>query len=364
MIRYLIKNNVKLVLRNKWNIAIMILGPLLIIAILSSAFEDLMKSYETVDEFTVGYRISDRIIQEYFSEIKSAGMENGIILQEYPEGDIKELIENNDLAAFVEITEKNYKIHESADYEKEAVTLEYFLHQVMKQSMHYEMQQMTGTDGGKEENIHLPIKQIDYLKAIDSKDYYGIIYIVFFIWCGIVGMGNIFADEKKHQIELKFQVSSLSNVKLYFAKWISAVLATTLEMSITLILTVILFDIHWGNPLSSAAILLLSCMASSALGLMIYYVCNNLVITIVGVFVFAWFTGFFGGSFETYMFSSWSEQIKNASPIYHVNRVLVEYSCMGESSATGQCILYLVAISVICSGIAVIADSVRKRGRG
>lgn len=57
MIRYLIKNNFKLMFRNTWSVAVMLLGPILVIAVLSSAFSELMKSYEGVDEFTVGYRI-------------------------------------------------------------------------------------------------------------------------------------------------------------------------------------------------------------------------------------------------------------------------------------------------------------------
>ena len=59
MIRYLIKNNLKLMLRNKWTIAVMILGPIFVTALLSSAFEDLMASYESAEEFQVGYRLEE-----------------------------------------------------------------------------------------------------------------------------------------------------------------------------------------------------------------------------------------------------------------------------------------------------------------
>lgn len=59
MIRYLIKNNLKLILRNKWIIAVMIFGPVLTVAILSSAFRDLMKSYEGVDRFEIGYKMEE-----------------------------------------------------------------------------------------------------------------------------------------------------------------------------------------------------------------------------------------------------------------------------------------------------------------
>ena len=41
MIRYLIKNNFKLMFRNTWSVVVMLLGPILVIAVLSSAFSEL-----------------------------------------------------------------------------------------------------------------------------------------------------------------------------------------------------------------------------------------------------------------------------------------------------------------------------------
>ena len=59
MIRYLIKNNFKLMFRNTWSVVVMLLGPVLVIAVLSSAFSELMKSYKGVGEFVVGYRMQE-----------------------------------------------------------------------------------------------------------------------------------------------------------------------------------------------------------------------------------------------------------------------------------------------------------------
>lgn len=78
MIRYLIKNNFKLMFRNTWSVAVMLLGPILVIAVLSSAFSELMKSYEGVDEFTVGYRIQEAD-NSIIEATKIAGEEAGIL---------------------------------------------------------------------------------------------------------------------------------------------------------------------------------------------------------------------------------------------------------------------------------------------
>ena len=175
--------------------------------------------------------------------------------------------------------------------------------------------------------------------------------------------GNILNNEKKYGIERKFQVAPISNAKLYLGKWISIVLVVAAGMGIAVASCVLLYDIHWGKPLLSALLVLLSIMASSAYGLMIYYFCKDLAITIIVLFTSVWFMGFFGGSFETYMFSSWSDSVKNLTPIYHINRALVELSCMGHSSYVGSCIVYMLAITVGCSIVAIIVDGIRKRGR-
>lgn len=362
MIRYLVKNNFKLMLRNKWIIAVMVFGPIFIIAALSSAFQDLMKSYEGVEEFKAGFRIeADSLWCNSMETIKEAGKEAGISFLEYPEGEPKELIENNDLAGFVILGNDAYTVYESADYVVEGMTLEYFLDRCFKEGAAQALQSVV--PGTEQEKIQLPSEKLEYMPSVDSKDYYGIIEIVYFTWMCIICASNVLTGEKKNGIERKFQVTSLSNAKLYFSKWISIVLVTVVEVGIAVVVTSFLFGIHWGNLLFSALVLLLLIMASAAFGLMLYYFFQNLAVTVVVLFTSVWFMGFFGGSFETYMFSSTSDVIKNASPVYHVNRALVEYSCMGYSTYTNSCIGYLLAIILVCSGIAILTDVLRKRGR-
>ena len=55
MIRYMIKNNLKLMFRSPANIILFILMPILVSSVLASAFSALMKSYENKTPFDVGY---------------------------------------------------------------------------------------------------------------------------------------------------------------------------------------------------------------------------------------------------------------------------------------------------------------------
>ena len=111
MIRYLIKNNFKLMFRNTWSVVVMLLGPILVIAVLSSAFSELMKSYEGVDDFTVGYRVEaggkDNVD---FTSFKLAGEKNGILFYEYPQGEIKDVMEKNELAGFMGFTKDKFRL--------------------------------------------------------------------------------------------------------------------------------------------------------------------------------------------------------------------------------------------------------------
>ena len=319
MIRYLIKNNFKLMFRNTWSVAVMLLGPILVIAVLSSAFSELMKSYEGVDEFTVGYRIQEAD-NSIIEATKIAGEEAGILFFEYPEGEIKDVMEKNELSGFVEFAEDKYTVYTSADYEVEGITLEYFMNKVTNEGLNASLQIK------EQAKIVLPVEQLKYMPAIDSVDYYGIIYIVYFCWCGMICATGVLSNEKKYGIIRRFQVSNISESQNFFGKFIPIVLTVTGGMAIATIITVLLYDIHWGNPFLSTVIVFLMIVAGTALGMMLYNISDSLVITIILQFTIVWFMGFFGGSFETYMFSSTSDLLKQLSPIYHGNRALVELS--------------------------------------
>lgn len=361
MIRYLIKNNFKLMFRNTWSLITMIIGPVLVIAILSSAFSELMKSYEGVDEFAIGYRVEkDSPLSGYIEMLKEAGKENGIVFYEYPEGEPKTVIENNELAGFVVFTKDAYILYQSADYEAEGTVLEYFFSKVMNESVNASLQMMNQAAGA---DVELPVQSLKFMPAIDSKDYYGIIYIVYFCWCGMICATGVLSNEKKCGIGRKFQVSGLSGFQLYMSKLVPVTLTVSLGMAVAVLITVLLFGIHWGNALISSVIVLLMILAGTSLGMMLYSISDSLVITIVVLFTAVWFMGFFGGSFETYMFSSMPDIAKQLSPIYHGNRALVELSCMGHSEYIASAAGYSLVITVVCSVAAVLAGSIRKRGR-
>lgn len=363
MLYYLIKNNIKLMFRNKWVIVLLIMGPVFVIAMLSSAFEELMKSYEKADSFLAGYRMEEEsAFAGGIDWIKEAGKEAGIVFSEYPEGEPEELMSSNGLAGFVVFEKDKYSLYESDDNKAEGIALEYFISRVMDQTGEGIPQGFADT--AKEERFReLPVEKLDYMPAIDSTDYYGIVYIVYFIWCGIVCISGALSSEKKNGIFKKYQVSAVSVQRLFLSRWISCTAVVAGGIAVTVLLCAWMFGITWGNIPWSILILFFGILAANAFGLFVFYLVDNLAITIGLVFTAVFFMGFVGGSFETYMFSSIPEWIKQLSPIYWLDRTLVEYSCMGKSDCTGVCIGCMLGIIVICTSGAMLADKIKRRGK-
>ena len=362
MIRYLIKNNFKLMMRSPVNLVLMIAGPISVILVLASAFNTLLQKYTGVSErFSIGYCIEaldNGYEKAYVEALKEVAAKEGITFLEFPDGDPKSTIENNDLSGFINFEGDKYTIYRSKDHPAEGKKVEYLVYAFMEEAM--DAAQSLNTDSAnqdaatgvssavKAENVELAVEKHSFMKDIDSTDYYGIIEVVYFSWCAIICAAGIIGTEKKFRMNKRFTVSGLSTGKLYLAKLIPTALVVTVCITITTALAATLLGVHFGNLALTGLILALSAFAATALGLMFYYITNSMVITIVLVWMLVWFAGFFGGSFETYMLSNQPQILKDISPIYHVNRSLVELSCEGKSDYIGSAVIYLISITVVC----------------
>ena len=354
MNRYLIKNNIKLMCRSWGNILLFIIMPVILVFCLSSAFDTLMSKYEETD-MTAGYRIEgDGITPEMIDAMSKVAEENSITLNEYPTGDPEDLIHDNELIGFIIFKADTYTIYE--DSSAKGKVLEYFVNAFYENAA-------AAAAGMQTDSVKLKVEYPEYKKSIDSKDYYGIVEIIYFGWCAIVAGAGIFMNEKKYKIRKRYQVANLTPFKEYLSRFIPVAIVASIGTVIAALLTMVLLGVHWGNPLLSILILIISVAAASALGIMIYSMTDNMVATIIITFVIVWLLGFWGGAFETYLFSSHPMILKNISPIYHINRALTEISCMGSSDFVGSALGYSGLIIIAASAIAVLFGRIRKRGR-
>lgn len=352
---YLIKNNLKLMLRSKWILFMMIILPVVTIALLSNAFKEMMNTSFTIDDFKVGYRISDdSSYKGMISELKKICKKQGITLQDYPEGDIAKLLQSEAVAVFVEIPkDSNYVVYKSNEKDKEASVMESILNSFFYQVNEAKIEIVYAKEHGgsylADQNSPKVNSEVLHTDPVpNSTDYYGIIYIVYFAWCGLVSLVAVISSERKSAIPRRMQVSHITKWNYYLGKFIPCTLAVFIEISAAWALSVLLLDIHWGRIGLSFGILFLLAMAASAFGMLLFQLFHNVAISIVTAFIITWVAGYFGGSFEAYMYLNIPKRLIYASPLYYVNRTLVEFSTQGSSDYLGRCLLFLVGIIIVC----------------
>ncbi len=353
MIGYLIKNNFKIMFRNGINLIIYIIGPVIISAVLASAFSALFESYESVGDFKAGYSIDEESeLLPYIEILKDIGEENGVYFTEYDQGTAEESIRDHNLGGFVEFGRDSYRIYKTDDAKSEGAILNYLVSTFFTAMI-------SGDIGDYEIHIEHP----DYAPALDSTDYYGIIYIVYFGWLAIVCAAGLLSNEQRHRIPERLQVSNLSAFQIYMSRLIPLVCSVALSLGIAAVLNSVLLGVHWGNILLSSLIVLVLIIAASSFGLMLYEFTGSMVAAIFIAFALIWSMGFIGGTFESYIMSSLPEGLKHLMPIYHANRALVELSSMGKSDYVVSALAIPAVIAAICSCLAVGCAGIKRRVR-
>ena len=339
--------------RSPVNILLYVLCPVLVSSILISAFSSLMENYKAPDDFNVGYIVEEGSrYGEAAEALARVGKESGVNFILYESGNPEELVSEQSLGGFVKFTEDGYTIYESKDASTEGAKLEYLISAVFN-----------GAISGDVSDINIPTETPETAPSVDSTDYYGLIELVYFAWCPIICAAGLFAHEKKHRILERFRVSNLSSLQIYLGRMIPIISVVSVGIGFASVFSAVILGVHWGNIALSAVLLLLSVVAATALEMMIYEISQSMIATIIISFSLVWIMGYIGGSFETYMFSAWPQSVKSATPIYHVNRALVELSGAGHSDYVISAVIYLAAITIVTSIISVLVGTIRRKDR-
>lgn len=355
----LIKNNFKLMLRSKWILFMMIIMPLITIMLLSNAFKDMMNTSLSIDPFNAGYRISmNSPYLEMLPGLKDVCKDQKITLTQYPEGDINKLLQDGEVDVFIDIkTDNTYTVYRSEEKDIQAGIVESIFSSFFYQTGEAVVMAQVS------ENLTQPASKVNkkVIKEVlpadpvpSSTDYYGIVYIVYFAWCGLISLVAVISSERKSAIPRRMQASPMAKLHHYLGKLIPCTLAIFFDACCVWIISVILYGIHWGRPELSILILLLVSIAASALGMVLFQLFSNVAVSIVIGFIYTWVMGYFGGSFEAYRFLTLPKYLINSSPLYYINRSLIEYSTLGHSAYTGKCLLYLAVMIVVCGLIGIL----------
>ena len=346
----LTKNYLKLIFRAKSVIIITIVGALVVIAALTNVFHTLLDRAETGEDFTVGYEMSEDSIYTYAEDYLKEGFEDGgLTVVKYDNADPEKLIKDGVVDVFINFGEDDYSITGRSNAEIDARIVQYVLYNV-----DHVMNGDTGT-------VSINTGSIEAAEQPDADTYYCIVQTVYFASLCSVFLCLIYITERRQNIGIRFRSSTASGVHTYIGKLIACVLTTWLSMIlITGGLVLFLFDIKLGNPVLSIGIMMFTTLAFIAFGMLFFIIFRNTAASIGLLFIVIWFWGYAGGCFETYMLSSISQAIKQASPLYYVNRTLVELSVNGSSDYLMPCITVLTLMTVISVGSGMFITAVKK----
>lgn len=369
MLLTLVKNNFKLMLRDKMSILFLIFLPILLIAILSSAFSQEMNKNYTIKPFTVGYSIeAGSNIEKSFSNFIKAFQENKITLFKMTKEKAIEEIKDGSVAAYVDINDDKYTIYKKDAFNINTTIFEnsmgsaMYLYDGNKALMGYLVENKIpaklNNENTEENKNFVKLETLNVDPMPSSIVYYGITEIVYVIWFGMLMVSVIVNNERKYGVTNRIGLTNASSLTLFFGKLIPSVLVVSIQIGIATIASTILMDVDWGNsPLVSAGILILEIITSSALGILIALIIKSQALANVVIFLFAFFFGFVGGSFQTYMYNFVSDNLAKLSPIYYINRTLVELSTKGYSDYTDSCIILLLTISILAIIIGVVTTA-------
>lgn len=342
-----IKNNLKLIVRNKVMIISVILAPVGVIWILSGVFDEMLKIYSNTGTIQIGYSVEENSPYEgYLNQISKDKSMEGIEISRYQidETQIESVIQKNDIAAFISISSDSYILYENSKYKNQVGIIENVITTMFEQMHTIPQIEMEKRVVGYSEVVN-----IDVIPMPSSIDYYGIIEITYFAMCGVITISAVVSSERKNRIIRRMQVAGVSNLKLYLAKLIPCSLGLFIELVGAMVLSHIIVGNRFGNYPETIGILLLLTVASSAYGILALHIVKNIAVSIIIVFASVWFMGFFGGAFQNYMMNFLPERLVKLSPLYYVNRTLVEFRTMGQSRYAFTAVAILIGMIIICS---------------
>lgn len=352
---YITKNNLKLIFRKPvWN-AVIVLGAVLVVAALSGAFHTLLDAGESAGKFRLGYRMtSDSSYAPLEKMIMDGFRENGIESVRYDDESLPQTcVESGEVDVFVDFSGADYHIYGNGKKEVQARLVSFVLFNTEEA--------VRAAQKGDKQPAVINTGVLETEKTSSAENYYGIIEIVYFVSVNSVLLCLIFWTEQKNKIRLRLQLGAAGPAARYFGKLLACVISSfVLQVVLGSVLITSLYEVTIGKPLLSFLILFLETVAFAAFGMILFLLVDNMAVSIGLLFMVNWFMGLFGGSFETYMYSSIPENFKRLSPIYYVNRSLVELSVKGESAFVKPCILFMGAMAAVCMVLGLFITSRKK----
>lgn len=335
------KNYLKLICRSKAMLLITCLGMVLVVGAVASGFHTLLDNAKREKEIRLGYDMQEGTAYAFLEGTWEPELnKEGIHAEKYPGADPEKSVSSGEVDVFVNFTKDGYYVTGSSKKELETRIVKYILFQTE--------QTMLSKAHGGDSSFRIDARALPARNVSEAENYYGLVEPVYFMSIGAIFLTLIYWAERKNRLLIRYRIGKDGVLTSYFGKLISCTIISYLVLGcVGFGLINLVFDVHIGNPWITMGLLFLVSLAFVAFGMLFFQIFKQMAVSIGLLFMILWFAGFVGGTFETYMYSSFSESTKILSPIYHVNRSLVELSVDGKSDYILTAVLYLLAIALV-----------------
>lgn len=353
----IVKNNLKLIFRNKVLMAIVFICVFLVIAALSNAFHTLLDSADELRDFTIGYTMDEANVLSIMEDtMVQMFEEEGVSVQKYDDADPTQIIKDGKAEVFIVFDADKYHIFGDDKKQIQARTVQYVLFNA--ESM---LNATLASATGQIKTASFTAEALPTIETSQAENYYGLIEIIYFACLGSVFLALLYQTERKNNIAPRFRVGNVNAATLYFGKLTAGVLfAWVIQIFLETACVTAVFDVKLGNPLLSLALMCLGVVAFESFGMIFILLFKNMAASIGLLFMIMWIWGFIGGTFETYMYSQVPENIKRLSPVYYLNRSIVEISVQGKSDYVMPCVYCLLAMTAISVGLGILITAKKK----
>ena len=348
---YFIKNNVKLIYRSRVLFVMLIILPVLLIALLSDTFSAFLETNKKLESFRAGYSCEDNsYMKEMLDEFINVCEKEGITLTQINEETGVRLVREDDLDTYVSFKENDYKLYQGKNKESCGMILDSMVASFATTYGQQRIAQVNETTLPQNTSSSVEVTKIKIDPIPNAKTYYGIVEILYMMWCGIISIAAIYISEQKHKVQKRYYISTMSSLKFYLGKLFAGAFALCVQMGVAIGISIVFLDIDWGDVFyKSAGLLLLLSLAVSSVSILLYQLLRHTAAVLAIEFFFVFIFGFLGGSFQTYFYSSISEEIAKWSPQYYLNRTMVEFATKGSSEYTYISIAILGSFLLVCS---------------
>ncbi len=348
------KNNLKLLWRRKVMIIIALVGMIATTAAVANAFHTLLDKADDAQGFKLGYTVVqgskyELVIDTLMDELEK----EDIVTQKYSSADADKLIESGEQDVFVTFDKDSYSIVGSEKKSVETRVIQYSLFNVERN--------MNAFMSGGLKSVEVKESELPTTKTPDAENYYCHAFICCFLSISPIFLSVIYYEDRKNRIWQRYKTGKAGSVSVYLGKYLASFITTMVVFPLLGTLAFcLLFDMKPCNLLIYGGLLALAGLGFTSFGILFFILFKQPAVSIGSMFMILWFVSYLGGVYETYIYCSIPETIKRLSPLYYLNRSLIELSVNGKSDYAIPCVIIMIAMTVVFSAVGMIATKVKK----